>query len=338
MHDYKPVEWIRSGIPAVDLIIGAGIPRGRFVEVVGDPATAKSTFGYMAIGAFQRAGGQCILLDSEQKTDRGFAEKMGVDWNNLGYSIGQNIYQCIKIIGQVSRMADHKIPTLIVWDSIASTPGADELDEILKEEGMGSEKALRARELSKGFRATLGECAQKGVTLLGINQLRMKLNFRGMTTLDAPGGRAGKYHASVRLIMRNKGKIRDKVRDVIIGIAVECDNLKNTCAPPFRRATLRFHFDSGFVPFSGLDELLLRHGRLIQKAGWLEYRGKAFRAADLERIITEIPDILDPIRGTIEQHEETPGMPPPDMGGNGGLPGGPPGVAIAEEVEAADSE
>jgi len=320
MHEYRPLEWIRSGIPAIDLIIGGGIPRGRFVEVVGDPATAKSTFAYMAIGAFQRAGGKCILLDSEQKTDRGFAEKMGVNWNDMGYSIGKNIDECIKIIGQVSGLADPKIPTLIVWDSIASTPGADELEEILDDKGLGSEKAMRARQLSAGYRATLGECSQKGVTLLGINQLRAKLNFMGMTTLDAPGGRAGKYHASVRIMMRNKGKIRDKERDVIIGIAVECEAIKNTCSAPFRRATLRFHFDTGFVPYSGLDEILLRHGRITQKAGWLAFGEKTFRGADLERIVAEIPEIIEPFKGTIERWGQTPGAPPslpPENGASG---------------------
>lgn len=302
---YEPVEWIRTGIPAIDLVIGAGIPRGRMIEVMGDPATAKSAFGYVAIGAFQRAGGQCLLLDSEAKTDREFAERMGVDWSKLGYSKASTIKECAQLIGRVARMADPKIPTLVVWDSLAGTPGAEELEGHIGNEEYTGEKAARARYLSSLLRATQNELSRKMVSFIVINQLRSKFNFRGQAYEESSGGKAPKYHAAVRLLMRTRGRIVHRERDVVTGIVVQVEAIKNTCAPPFRKATLRFYFDTGFAPYSGLDELLLRHGRITQRAGWLVYKDRRFRPGDLERIVSEIPELLLPLRGVAESEAAT---------------------------------
>jgi len=301
MHDYRPIEWIRTGIAAIDLIVGQGIPRGRFVEVLGDPATAKSAFVYVAIGAFQRAGGQCILLDTETKTDRSFAEKLGVDWDRLGYPKVQDINECTRILAKVSRMADPEVPMLVAWDSLASTRGVDELDAAESKDGMGSERGQRAKAFSAVFRATLGDLCQKGVTLLATNQLRTNFNFMsGYTTLESTGGKAIKYHAAVRLMLKPRGRIRAKDRDLITGMVVECEAIKNTMSAPFKKASVHFKFDSGFVRYSGLDELLLRHGRLVQKAGWLCFKDRHFRASEIDQVMAEIPEILDPIAGVFE--------------------------------------
>jgi recombination protein RecA len=301
LHGYKPVDWIRTGIPAIDLVIGAGIPRGRMVEVVGEYATAKSALGYIVIGAFQRAGGQCILLDSEAKTDKGFAEKIGnFEWDKIGYLQPKSIKESIQLIGKVAQQADPKIPTILVWDSLAATAGSDELEFAISDEERKSEMAARARELSASFRATQGELSRNNVTFFVINQLRTKLNFMGKSFQESSGGKAPKYHAAVRLMMRMKGKIRHKERDVITGVAIDIEAMKNTMAPPFRHATLKFKFDTGFDPYSGLDEFLLRHGRITQRAGWLVYGDKTFRGADMERIAAEMPGLVAPLFGIID--------------------------------------
>jgi recombination protein RecA len=300
LDDFEETEWVRTGIPAIDLIIGEGIPRGRFIEVVGDPATAKSALGYVVIAAFQRAGGAAILLDSEAKTDKKFAEMLGVDWSKLGYKLVKDLPDAIRIIGRVAQTANKKTPTIIVLDSIAATSRADELEEAVSDDGIPAEKGSRARTLTAAFRATLGELSRKRVTLLGINHLKMSFNFMGYTTKESPGGRAIKYHAAIRLMMRTKGKIVDTQYDVVTGIEIETEAIKNEVAAPFRKAKMKFYFDTGFKQYSGLSELLLRHRRLKEAGGWLSFGDKKFRAKDIERIVSEVPELLEPLAGTME--------------------------------------
>ena len=270
------------------------------IEVMGENSTAKSAFGYHAIGAFQRAGGKCILIDSEAKADSAFMERMGLDFKKLSYSQGENMEGCIQVLKRVGELADPAVPILIVWDSIASTPGAAELDKYVADKEFKGDVGARARQLSASLRATLGPLARKNVTFIAINQLRTKFNFMGMASQDATGGKAPKYHAGVRLMFKTKGMIRHKERDVITGIAVEVEAKKNACSPPFRKCQVKFYFDTGFAPYSGLDELLLRHGRISQKAGWLVYKEKTFRGGELERVIAEMPDLIDPIVGVVD--------------------------------------
>lgn len=304
MHDIAAVEWVRTGIPTFDLLIGAGLPRGRFIEVIGPEATTKSVFGFLVLAAFQRVGGVAILADAEHKTDREFAEKRGVDFSKLGYYDPENLDDVIRLLARVGDAAKPKVPTCFVWDSIAGTPGIEELEEAGSEEGFSERPGKRAAYLSIAMRTTLGRLKKKGVTLVGINQLRTQLNFGGRSGVGSPGGRAVRHHASVRLHFRPEGKIKDRELDVYTGIQVQVEAVKNTVAPPYRRATLKFKFDTGFVPYSGLDELLIRHRRITTAGGWLHFRGRKFRAADFEKVAAEMPDILAPIRGSYENPEQ----------------------------------
>ena len=285
------------------MICGSGIPRGRLVEVIGDPATTKSAFGVVVAAAFQRAGGIAIYLDSEAKLEKTWAERLGVDFSALAYYKPKDIKDAIRILGNVAKTASAKVPTVVCWDSLAGTSGVDELDATVAEEGMKSEKAARAKYLSAGFRATQTELTRRGVTVLGINQLRTNFDFRtGRSWTDSPGGRAIKYHSGLRLSFRSRGRVFDRVRDLVVGIEVEVEAIKNTCSEPFRRAKLRFRFESGFARWSGLEELLVRHGRITSASGWLRYRDRKFRKEELESIASELPDILAPLSAVAEEN------------------------------------
>lgn len=300
LKEYEPIEWVRSGIPAVDLVIGAGLPRGRFIEIVGEPSTSKSAFGYAVIAAFQRAGGKCVLIDSEAKAERSFVERFGVNFEDLSYSKGASIKEVVQLLGRVAQMADPALPVLVIWDSIAATRGAEELDLHVSDKEFTGEKAARARYLSAAFRALCGDLARKKVTFIAVNQLRTKFNFMGSVSMEAPGGKAPKYHAAVRIQMKDIGKIKHQDVDVVVGMKVLFKAIKNSCSSPFRYTTLTFKFDTGYDMYSGLDELLIRHRRVEQKAGWLSYAGKTFRPGDLERIVAEVPEIIAPINGVLE--------------------------------------
>ena len=185
---------------------------------------------------------------------------------------------------------------IVVHNSIAATPGAQELEDATSEEGMPAEKAARARYLSGALRATMMELSRRGVTLVGINQLRVTMNFwSGSSGKDSPGGRAIKYHAGLRLMFRNRGRMEDRSRGVITGIAVEVEAIKNTCSRPFRKAQMKFRFTEGFDTTSGLVELLVRHGRITSAAGWCRFKDKKFRPDEIESIASEMPELLAPI-------------------------------------------
>ncbi len=309
LRGYQPLEWIRTGIPALDLIMGAGIPRGRFIEAIGDPSTAKSGFGIIAAAAFQRSGGVAIYLDPESKLSRPWAEQLGLNFDTLGYDKPKDIPDTVKLIGQVARTAAPKVPTIIVWDSIASTPGADELDRAVSEDGLQMRPGERAKAISDSFRSTLMELSRRGVTLLGINQLRTTMNFAyGGAGIDSTGGRSVKYHAGLRLFFKPRGRLRMKDSEVVSGISVEVEAIKNTCAPPFRKTQMRFMFETGFVTYSGLDELLIRHGRLTSASGWLRYKNRKFHADEFESVAADMPELLAPIQGTKEENDPGDGL------------------------------
>lgn len=302
LHDWSPTEYIRIGIPALDLVLGQGIPRGRMMEVVGEPATAKSAFALTAAAAFQRSGGIAIYLDSEQKTDRDFAIRLGVDWGKIRYYQVESIEELQKILGRTAKTAPPGLPVVVIVDSLAGTPGADELGDLLSEGGAKATEGLaRARKFSTTFRTALHALSKRNVTLLCVNQLRVKINMFGPSGTEPPGGKAPKFHSTIRLMFRAKEKIASmRNRDVIVGQMIEVETLKNTCAPPFRKAKLVFKFDSGFEPYSGFKEFLLRYGRISEEGNVLVYKGRKFRGAELPAIIAEMPELLAPLNGTIE--------------------------------------
>jgi len=329
LHGYQPIEWIRTGMPAFDLVVGAGIPRGRFIEVGGEPSTAKSALLYVIIAAFQRSGGECVLIDSEGKADRVFMELLGVDFERLHYHPGETMGACIDILRNVAKMATVNDLILIGWDSVAATPLAGEF-ETAGDEEKKVVPGVRARYLSEALRGVLGELTRKKVTVVALNQLRTQFNFMGSTSLVTPGGKAPKFAAALRLMTRMRGKIKHKERDVITGMLVEVEAIKNQVAPPFRKCQVRFNFDTGFAPYSGLDELLLRHGRLEQKAGWLCFKDRTFHTGDIERVIAEMPDLILPLDGVLDHPSRL------DLG-SGDLPKAKTDTKAAEE-ETADAQ
>lgn len=299
MQEYKHPKYIRTGIHAIDMILYDGIPCGRYIECLGDPSTTKSAFCYSAIAAFQRAGGMALLIDPESKTDQSFAEKMGVNFKTLGYSVGEALESVIKLLGRIAQTADPDVPTLVVLDSLAATPLVEELDEEF--DAGKPEMAKRARVISASFRAILGQLHRKNVAFIGVNQLRM--NIGGTFAFkDSPGGRAPKYHASARLMFKKENLISSPTTGVVSGILVEVEAIKNALGPPFRHATLRFKFDTGFDPYSGLKELLIRHGRLTVEEGspMMKFGDYAFKDHEWERVVLEHPEILRPIKNVMD--------------------------------------
>lgn len=292
-------------------MIGGGIPLGRFIEIIGENSTAKTGLLLQIIAAFQRAGHDAVLLEPEAKLDPDWAQRLGVDWAALHYDQPEDLKWLTQFLARVGTTASAKKPVVIGVDSLAAVPGIGELEAAESEEGMGEEKMKRARHLSQMLRATLLQLSKKNVTLIAINQLRTKVDFRtGYSGFDSTGGKAIKYHTAVRLNMKNRGRLKTKVGDVTVGIQVEVEAIKNQMAPPFRATKMRFRFETGFDRWFGLDELLIRYGRVENIGGWLSFKGRKFRRSEIEQVAAEMPEILEPIRGVIERAE---GAPEPEL-------------------------
>lgn len=318
MHGYEPVEWIRLGIPALDLAIGAGIPRGRFITVLGDPQTAKTAFVLTVAAAFLRAGGEVVYLDCEHKLDKGFAEKLGVDWSKVHYERPETIQELGKILARIAETAPSKTPVLVITDGIAALPGADELVDLLSDEGLSATEGLhRAKGLTQVIRTTLLKLTKRNVTLLAINQMRVKINPYGPSGKAPPGGAHLQYSSAVSILFRAKDKIHKKGdKTLIVGQWMEAQVMKNTFYPPFRHCKVEFKYDTGFTPMSGFKDFLLRYGRITERAGQLVFKDRKFVADELPIIISEMPEILAPFDKTYETPDttgklDTPGDPEP---------------------------
>ena len=317
-HGYEPTEWIRLNIPALDLAIGAGIPRGVFITVVGEPKTAKTAFVLTVCAAFQRSGGEAVYLDCEHKLEKSFAEKLGVDWSKVHYEQPDNIQELGKILGRIGETAPSKTPVLVIADGIASLPGADELVDLLSDEGLSMTEGLhRAKGLTQAFRTTLLKLSNRNVTLIAINQLRVKINPFGPSGKSEVGGSHLKYSSALSLMFRTKEKISKKGnRELIVGEWIEVEVVKNTFAPPHRRARCEFKYDTGFTPYSGFVDFCLRHGRLVERAGFIVFKDRKFRKDEIAVVCTEMPELLAPVILTYETPEttgklDTPGDPEP---------------------------
>lgn len=305
MHGYEPVEWIRLGIPAIDLAICQGIPRGRFITVVGEPKTAKTAFVLTCCTAFQRAGGIVIYLDCEHKLDRDFAVKLGVDWEKVHYERPENIQELGRILGRIAETAPSKTPVLVVADGLAALPGSEELADLLSDEGFSMTEGLhRAKGLTQAIRTTLLKLSKKNVTLLAINQIRVKINPFGPSGKEPTGGSHMKYSSALSLMFRAKEKIA-KVGDrtLIVGEWIEIEIVRNTFAPPHRRVRVSFKYDTGFGPYSGFKDFLLKYGRITERAGFLVYKDRKFRAEELQTVCGEMPEMLSPITKCYETPE-----------------------------------
>lgn len=296
-NDYRAIRSVRTGIHAVDLAIGDGIPRGRFIEVVGDPSAFKSAFGYNVIAAFQNSGGIAALFDEEAKADKKFAEMNGVKWDDMIYIVASSIEDLVlkmeELIDKI-RAFDSVSPIVIVWDSIGGTPSINELeDENLKT----SEMAVRARLIASAFRRVIHKMHARDVTLIGINHMKTKIGIVYGPKMDSPGGRAVKYHSSVRILFGPGRRIQvPPVQEgKVVGVMGWAQVIKNNVGPPFRKADLRFFWEDGlgFDEYYGLAELLATQGRFkFGKPGFFIYENLKFRAKDVSMIASKRPEIL----------------------------------------------
>lgn len=294
-HPKEP-KWIRSGVHAIDLCIGGGIPLGRTIEIFGNEQSGKSLLAWTIAKAFQDAGGVIILYDVEATAPVKFMQRIGVKVEEVMMPDEElDTVEAIrdsmtKMVTDI-RAIDKDRPILVIWDSVAATSSTGEWEDHGKMEMKDHSMGARGGAMSRFFRGWTTWMDKHNVTLVCVNQLRDRVGKMWGPEQESPGGHALKFHASVRVEL-TKGKRIEK-DGLPIGVICRVSIPKNKMAFPFRKAEVNILEDAGFEVNSGLIELLERAGRLKSDKGWVAVGEKKYRASALTEILSENPSLLD---------------------------------------------
>ena len=288
------VEVIPTGSVALDTALGVGgYPRGRIIEIYGPESSGKTTLAIHAIAEAQKQGGIAAFIDAEHAFDRFYAEKLGVDVDNLWISQPDNGEQALEIADQLIRSSAIDI---LVVDSVAALTPKKEIEGDMGDSAVG----LQARLMSQALRKLTSTIAKTNTCCIFINQLREKIGVMFGNPETTTGGNALKFYSSVRLDIRRVTSIKDG--DQVIGNQVRVKIVKNKVAPPFRKAEFEITFGEGISKIGEIVDLGVQYG-IIQKSGsWFSYNGtKLAQGRDATKaMIKDNPELAEELEGLIK--------------------------------------
>ena len=291
----EQVEVIPTGSLMLNHALGVGgYPKGRIIEIYGPESSGKTTLAIHAIAEAQKAGGIAAIIDAEHAFDRFYAEKLGVDLENLLISQPDNGEQALEIADQLIRSAAIDI---VVIDSVAAlTPKAE------IEGDMGDNKVgLQARLMSQALRKVTSTISKTNTTCIFINQLREKIGVMFGNPETTTGGNALKFYSSVRLDIRRVTSIKDG--DEVVGNQVRVKVVKNKVAPPFRKAEFEIMFGEGICKVGEILDLGIQYNIVKKSGSWFSYNdSKLAQGRDsAKQILRDNPELCDEIAEKINK-------------------------------------
>ncbi len=254
------VESISTGSLAVDHAIGTGgFPRGRVVEVYGPESSGKTTLALSVVGQAQRTGGAAAFIDAEHALDAEYAEKIGVNIDDLLVSQPDSGEQALEIAEMLVRS---NALDIVVIDSVAALVPRAELEGEMGDSHVG----LQARLMSQALRKLTAIISRSRTTVVFINQIREKIGVMFGSPETTTGGRALKFYSSVRIDIRRIGALKDG--DQVVGSRVRIKVVKNKVAPPFRLAEFDIDYGEGISRVGELIDLGVQHKRVTKSGAW----------------------------------------------------------------------
>ena len=289
------VEVIPSGIIGLDYALGVGgYPRGRIIEIYGPESSGKTTLAILAIAQAQKQGGIAAIIDAEHAFDRFYAEKLGVDVNNLWIAQPDNGEQALEIADQLIRSSAIDI---IVIDSVAALTPKAEIEGVMGDKQMG----LQARLMSQALRKLTGTISKTKTTCIFINQLRDKIGVAWGNPETTTGGNALKFYASVRIDIRKSTPI--KKGEEILGYLTKVKVVKNKVAPPFKRAQFDLIFSEGVSRTGEIIDFGVALDIIKKSGSWFSYGdSKLAQGRDaVKKLLMENPELAEELEAKIKE-------------------------------------
>ena len=292
-ENIENVEVIPTGSIGLNHALGVGgYPRGRIIEIYGPESSGKTTLAIHAIAEAQKAGGIAAIIDAEHAFDRFYAEKLGVDVNNLLMAQPDNGEQALEIAEQLIRSSAIDI---LVVDSVAALTPKSEIDGDMGDKNVG----VQARLMSQAMRKLTGTISRTNTTCIFINQLREKIGVMFGPSETTTGGNALKFYASVRIDIRPSTAIKDG--DDVLGKLTKVKVVKNKVAPPFKRAEFDIMFGEGISKAGEIIDLGVEYDIIKKSGSWFSYDGsKLAQGRDAaKQVISDNPELAEELEAKI---------------------------------------
>lgn len=291
----RDLEIIPTGSLTLDIALGCGgLPRGRIVEIYGPESSGKTTLTLEVIAQAQKLGGVAAFIDAEHALDPSYAEKIGVNLDELLVSQPDTGEQALEIVDMLVRSGGVDI---VVVDSVAALTPRAEIEGEMGDSHVG----LQARLMSQALRKLTANIKRSNTLVIFINQIRMKIGVMFGSPETTTGGNALKFYASVRLDIRRLGAI--KAGDEVIGNETRVKVVKNKVAPPFRNAEFEIIYGEGVSREGELVDLGVTH-ELVQKSGsWYSYAGERIGQGkdNVRTFLKEHPEIATTLEAKIRE-------------------------------------
>ena len=290
------IEAISTGSLGIDIALGiGGLPAGRIVEVYGPESSGKTTLTLQVIAEAQKQGKTCAFVDAEHALDPVYAQKLGVNIDDLLVSQPDTGEQALEICDMLVRSSAVDV---VIVDSVAALTPKAEIEGDMGDSHMG----LQARLMSQAFRKLTGNIKRSNTLCIFINQIRMKIGVMFGNPETTTGGNALKFYASVRIDIRRIGSVKEG--DEVVGNETRVKVVKNKVAPPFKQAEFIIMYGEGISKQGELIDLGVKH-KIVEKSGaWYSYNGSnkvGQGKANSIKFLKDNPEIADEIEGKLRE-------------------------------------